>query len=113
MSRREFELFSPDFLKIELVEWAELILKKTNRKIDDLDKMISWMRTVIQIVPPEKYIKMLPRATIISPDAQDVQYIALAMHLNCPLWSNDRALKEQTTITIFNTQDVIRIFSNQ
>lgn len=44
----------------------------------------------------------------VSPDIDDVLYLALALKLNCPVWSNDRKLKNQNAVRIY-TQEIIRI----
>jgi len=45
----------------------------------------------------------------VSPDINDVPYLALALKLNCPVWSNDRKLKNQNAVRIYSTQEIIRI----
>jgi len=45
----------------------------------------------------------------VSPDINDVLYLALALKLNCPVWSNDRKLKNQNAVRIYSTQEIIRI----
>jgi len=37
---------------------------------------------------------------------KDIPYFALALKLNCPIWSNEPEFKEQSKIKIFNTQDL-------
>ncbi len=42
----------------------------------------------------------------ISPDKDDVLYFALALRLDCAIWSNDKALKGQSVVAILNTKEV-------
>lgn len=52
----------------------------------------------------EKYLGL---AKQISPDKKDIDYFALALMLNCPIWSHDKKLKEQNKILIYSTFDMI------
>lgn len=49
------------------------------------------------------------QAEEISPDKDDTLYIALAMKLKCPIWSNDKDLKKQSEVKIYSTKDIIEI----
>ena len=42
----------------------------------------------------------------ISPGLKDTQYLALALKLNCAIWSNDKKLKKQDKVKIFSTEDL-------
>ena len=44
---------------------------------------------------------------MISPDADDTAYIALALHLNCPIWSNDKKLKKQDKVKVITTKELL------
>ena len=47
----------------------------------------------------------------ISPDPDDVAYIALALKLKCGIWSQDKALKEkQNKVQVYSTEDLARMF---
>ncbi len=39
-------------------------------------------------------------------DPGDVQFLALAMALNCPIWSNDKDLKKQKVVKVYTTQKI-------
>ncbi|MEK6968674.1 MAG: PIN domain-containing protein [Nanoarchaeota archaeon] len=45
----------------------------------------------------------------ISPDPDDVAYFALALYLGCPIWSNDKRLKEQNKVRIITTKELAQI----
>ncbi len=42
---------------------------------------------------------------------EDIDFIALALKENCPLWSNDKLLKKQIRVKIINTNEIEQIFS--
>ena len=44
----------------------------------------------------------------ISPDPDDVEYLAVALSLGCAIWSKDSDLKEkQSRVNVFSTSDLI------
>ena len=45
----------------------------------------------------------------ITPDLDDMVYFALALKLNCPIWSNDKKLKQQNKIKIYHTHELNKI----
>jgi len=57
-------------------------------------------------VPFKDIEQCLNEAEKISPDKDDVIYFALALKLNCAIWSNDKNLKEQNRIKIYSTSDL-------
>ena len=60
-------------------------------------------------MPVSEYKEFKDKADSISPDPNDTQYFALALKLNCPIWSNDKKLKEQSEIKVLNTSELIEL----
>jgi predicted nucleic acid-binding protein len=44
-------------------------------------------------------------------DPKDIDYVALAYKLNCPLWTNDKNLKKLNSIKVFSTEDLLKIYN--
>lgn len=64
----------------------------------------------VHFFPVEEYVAFLKQAGDISPDPNDIDFFALCMKLNLPLWSNDSALKKQNNVAVFSTQDLFDQF---
>jgi predicted nucleic acid-binding protein len=45
-------------------------------------------------------------------DEKDTHYVALALKLNCPIWSNDTDLKKQNKVKIYNTKELLEELLN-
>jgi len=71
-----------------------------------LEKLLEESET--KIIPIEEFRHQESMAKEISPDPDDVAYLALALHLGCPLWSNDKALKKQTKVKVYSTQELLQ-----
>ena len=56
------------------------------------------------------FFDFIDGAERISPDPKDTSYFALALKLNCPIWSNDKKLKEQNKIKIYSTEEIVKFF---
>lgn len=61
----------------------------------------------VEVLPETTYRDNLPEAKKFAPDPADTPYLALAIHLNIPLWSNDILLKEQDRVAVYTTQEVL------
>ncbi len=53
------------------------------------------------------YQKTYPTALKIAPHPEDAPYLALALRLEIPLWSNDKGMKTQTQVRVFATHEVL------
>ena len=58
-------------------------------------------------MPVHKCSEFMLQALQLSPDLKDAPYIALALKLNCPIWSQDKALKKQSVVKIYSTEELI------
>ncbi len=47
------------------------------------------------------------KAEKLAPHSKDSPYFALALYLNCGIWSRERDFKKQDEIKVFNTKDLI------
>lgn len=103
----ELELFTPEFVLAELHDHKDLILEKTGFKDEELDLLVTLISTRITILSHVFFDHAMPLAEKITPDVDDTEYFALALHLTCPLWSSDKALKKQKDVAVLNTQELL------
>jgi predicted nucleic acid-binding protein len=45
------------------------------------------------------------------PHLKDVEYFALALKLDCPIWSNEKAFKKQSRVKVISTKELISFLS--
>ena len=43
---------------------------------------------------------------MLAPHLKDVEYFALALKLDCPIWAQEKAFKKQSGVKIFATSDL-------
>ncbi len=105
----KFSFCVPAYIIEEFLEHIGEIEQKTNVKKRILKrKLKEFLRLAnITVIEKEELEDFLGQANKISPDPNDIHYFALALKLNCPIWSNDKKLKEQKQAIVYNTRDMI------
>jgi len=109
----ELHLFTPEYLFAELEKHKEEIIEKTSRTTEEFFRLIEILKKRIVIIPLEELAAYIKEAEKITPDPDDMAYFALAMKLNCPIWSNDKKLKEQSKVIIYNTHELGNLINNK
>lgn len=104
------QLISPALLFYELEKYRELIKMKTGFSDTDIDVLIEILKLRIKAIPLHEFSEFISEAENICKDANDIPYFALALKRKCPLWSGDKALREQLTIKVFNTKELVERF---
>jgi predicted nucleic acid-binding protein len=105
----ELELHSPSFSLEEIEKNKSKILKKFSLSEPQFSLIINLLRVVVKFAPKEEYSEFFHEAKEISPDPDDVDFFALALKLNCPIWSEDKLLKKQSRIKVFSTSDLTEL----
>jgi predicted nucleic acid-binding protein len=102
-------LSTPEFIVTEFLKYEDILLKKMHRTREEYIQIMHMLKDAITVVPMEEYSKFLEEAERISPDPKDTLYLALAMKLKCPLWSNDKKLKQQNNIKVYSTDELLNL----
>jgi len=103
------ELFTPEFVLTEFEKHKQEILNKTKRTDEEFEEIFKILKQVINIIPKESFERYLEIAENISPDINDKMYFALALKLECPIWSNDKEIKRQERVKIISTNELVGI----
>jgi len=101
----------PEFLFEEIYNHKKELIKKAKLFEKELDTLLLRLTKYIRIVPTEMIIKYKKEANKImrNIDPNDSIFIATALSFNCPVWSDDRHLKKQKRIKVYNTKEFIKI----
>ena len=105
----EFHLYTPEYIFTEFEKHKEEILNKTDRTTEDLFRLLDVLKRRITLVPLEELGDYVDEAESITPDPNDMAYFALALKLRCPIWSNDKKLKQQNQIKIYHTHELVQL----
>jgi predicted nucleic acid-binding protein len=92
---KKFEFIAPEFLLIELSKHTEKLAKKTAFSENDVKKILEFIIRQIEFIPKDQFEDKLKEAKeILKSHEKDVPYLALALKLNCNIFSGDKKFKE-------------------
>jgi predicted nucleic acid-binding protein len=93
----QLQFYSPHFLQIEIQNHFQRIKKITKLEDSELNELIDILYTKIHFISEE----LIPKACLFEAekltsdvDFDDVLFVALAIHLNCKLWTGDKILSD-------------------
>ncbi|MEI6058466.1 MAG: PIN domain-containing protein [archaeon] len=106
------ELFTPEYAIEELKKNKSDVLKYGKINSEDFNKMRLDLVNLIRTISEISFRKYAAEAKELIHD-KDAPFFALALFLNCAIWSNEPAFKEQEKIRIFNTSDLRNLLKTQ
>ncbi len=107
----ELHLFAPEFLREELDEHEDELVKKSGLSKAEFDIVVTLVFSRISLIPFDGFKECLPAARHICPDPDDTEYFALALKRGCAVWSEDKRLKAQSAVKILSTGELISLLS--
>lgn len=106
---QDFDFFAPEIALEEINRNSEHILNKTGISKEKFKELLRDIAIFVEFVWVDEYKDFLKKADCIS-HKNDIDFVALGLKLNCPVWSNDPHLKEQSLIKVFSTNEFIKEF---
>ena len=104
--RHKFEFKAPEFLLYEIGKHLDEIVERSKLSSEELAKVFRFVKEEIDFIPFNEFNKFASEAEQIAPHSKDVQYFALALSLNCAIWSDEKAFKKQSKVKLFDTDEV-------
>ena len=103
-----FELYAPEYIFNEITKHKELLLKKSKLDRGDFDALLLLLQKHIHLLSKDKYNEKMAIAEDIlrNIDITDSPFLALALALNCSIWSNDGHFKQQDEVVVYTTKDL-------
>jgi len=101
--------YAPYRILVELQKHKEEIKAKSGFTEKDFGAFTAVLKARINFVPLENFSNKIGEAKKIAPHLKDVEYFALALKLNCPIWSEEKAFKKQEKVKIFTTQELTKL----
>src|SRR3989338_500532 len=98
-----YKLISPDFAFEELAKDKERIQRYAGIKEFEFVMLFSLLEKKLESVPKSEYDNFLFKSKDLAPHAKDMPYFALALSLNCSIWSDEKSFKRQDMIKVFDT----------
>lgn len=106
---QEIKLAAPDFALLELYKYREELVQKSGGA--NFDKIIESLKSKVVFVDKEEYQYLLKKAASLISDPKDGAYLALALRLFLPIWSNDPHFKTQSQLEVFTTTELVELLT--
>jgi len=103
------DVIFPGRLLLEVGKHWKEIRDKSELSDEDLESSFSLIRKQVNVIPLDEYRSNLPGAKDVCPHMKDVEYFALALKLNCPIWSEDKLIREQHNAKVLNTRELLEL----
>ena len=119
--KQELNLYSPEYALEEISKYAYDIMQKAKITKNEFKNKREKLTRIIQFVSLNEYSELLKKMHDIIKNlpqdeydelTKDIDFLALALKLNCPIWSNDKLLKKQNFINVLSTKEIISLIDN-
>ncbi len=108
---QRLHLFAPEYLISEtsrhLCEDASL-RKRIHLSNDELNILLSIFTQRIKTISADAYRPLMRQAIILAAHEEDAHYLALALLLRIPVWTNDQGFKKQGRVEIYTTTELFQ-----
>lgn len=109
LCRKDVAACAPEFLIDELESHLQTILDKTNRPVEEFTPVLSTFKRRVKLFKSSEFEAFKPAALAALEDKADAPYLALALFLRAPIWSNDKQLKKQALAEVFSTAELLAL----
>ena len=107
--KKDLDLFAQELIFDEIIKHADFIIERSGLNQNEFQDALSRIKTKLVIVNESQFKFNHDNAIKICPDQEDIEYFALALYLDLPLWSNDKLLKTQDIVKVYSTEELIKI----
>jgi len=103
------EFSAPLRLLVELEKNKEEIRRKSKFSERDFDIFVGIIKLRINFIPFEEFSDKIAEAKGLAPHLKDAEYFALALKLDCAIWSEEKAFKNQSNVKVFNSRELVEL----
>jgi len=107
-----FTLSAPEHLISEVMNHKQDIIEKSGMTDAEYDELVGIMLSNIAIIPDIEYKKYKEEAVKLAKHEEDIPFLALSLAKNIPIWSNDSDMKQQSTIRVLTTAELLKEYED-
>ena len=96
-----------------MAKYSDVISSKSGLAKKEIKLLIDTLATNLKLVPLEEFVEGFGQAeeALNNIDEKDIPFLALALSIKCDgIWSNDKHLKEQRLVKVWNTLEIVSLF---
>ncbi|HIG98530.1 TPA: hypothetical protein HA231_03860 [Candidatus Woesearchaeota archaeon] len=98
---------SPELALFEIGKYWKRISEQSGLPEKELKLTFACVKEQLTILSLPEIRERLSEAKLISPDKDDAESFALALKLNCLIWSEDKLLKKQPRVEVLTTPELL------
>lgn len=106
---KKFDFIAPEFMFTELENKRERLKEETKLSEKEIEDVLSLIKDQITSISSSDFTDKLPEAFALN--FKDAPYLALALKMNCPVFSGDKGLKEQTKVRVLSPRELLNMFN--
>lgn len=109
-------LFAPEYLLVETarhLKQTASLRKRIQSSGNVIEELFNILTSRIQSLPKKSYADRLSEALSLAPHREDAPYLAVALSLQIPIWSNDKGLKNQSQVKVYSTAELMKALEKQ
>jgi predicted nucleic acid-binding protein len=107
----KFLFFFPEYGLLEIEKFRNYICAKREKSLacHSYEYAIKFLLESVTVIPQQLYIDQvaIAYAQMGTIDPKDTPFLALALHLECPIWSDDGHMKRQSLVPCYTTDEIL------
>jgi len=103
------EFIAPPSMIDEVMKYQSLICTKSGLSPDSFSSALREISALCNFHKPST--RYLDKASALISHASDVPFLAIALELQIPLWSNDAHFKSQSVVRVYTTKELAQLLS--
>ncbi len=107
-----FSFLVPEFCVVEIRRQLPKFSRRMKKTTGETQQAFDVILSKVRVVPKEDYAAFKNQAISMLSDQDDWPFLALAIQLHCPIWSNDSGFQKQNICRVFTTNELMRYLSN-
>jgi predicted nucleic acid-binding protein len=111
ISLTPLKMHTVSYAKFEIEKHKDELLARSKLDEKSFDYLTEFLFGKINFIPLEDLAPFKDKAIEVMHeiDIDDAPFIALAMSLNCPIWSNDVHFKKQNAVKAYTTRELLKL----
>lgn len=108
----ELEAIAPALIFLEVDRHKNELRERSKLPNDEFDELLALYKAAITTIPAEEFTESVEKANdLLSGHTKDTEYVVLALHFNCPLWSKEKRLKALPQLEVLDANEVAKKLS--
>lgn len=107
-------LYSPEHLiseTLRLLKTNVSLRKRIGLPAKELEELFYLLTQQVETVSKREITPFMADSIKLAPHKEDAPYLATALAMNIPVWSNDAGFQAQSKVKIYTTKEIVKILA--